>query len=111
MSQKAVFVRLNGGTYPEVFSSIPDEEEVIHLCKEYGYEQNDEMYAGDYIIAEYEWIDIGSGESDTDTFYDDETLLYMYDSDMFEELLEKDGHSIECVESGEYEILYSELGY
>lgn len=36
MSQKAVFVRLNGGTYPEVFSSIPDEEEVIHLCKEYG---------------------------------------------------------------------------
>ena len=61
---------------PEVFSSVPDYEEAIQICKDNGYEYQD--YYSNYYLLEYEWIDIGEGESGVDKFIDDETLLFLY---------------------------------
>lgn len=109
MSQTAVLVRVNGNLHNEVFSSVPDYDDAIQICKDFGYEASDGSFPGDYILVEYEWLDIGDGESGTDTFYDDETLLHIYDSYGYEEVIEADGYNVEVVESGSYEVLYEEL--
>lgn len=74
MSQKAVLVRVEGNLIPEVFNYVPNYDDAVYICKDYGYEYKD--YYSDYYMLEYEWIDIGEGESGTDEFIDDETLLF-----------------------------------
>ena len=48
MSQKAVFVRINGNLHNEVLFSVPDHDEMIQVCKDFGYESTDGEYDGDY---------------------------------------------------------------
>lgn len=109
MSQKAVFVRINGNLHEEVFTHVPDHDEMIQICKDFGYESTDERYDGDYIIVEYEWVDIGDGESGTDTFFDDESLCFLYDCYGWEKNFENMGYNTESIETGSDEVLYSEL--
>ena len=109
MSQKAVFVRLNGNLHNEVFPSVPDHDEMIQICKDFGYESTDGEYDEDYINVEYEWVDIGDGESGTDTFFDDESLCALYDSYEWEENFKNMGYNTESIETGSDEVLYSEL--
>lgn len=109
MSQKAVFLRINGNLHEEVFTSVPDHDEMVQVCKDFGYEAEDGQYDGDYINVEYEWVDIGEGESGTDTFFDDESLCALYDCHEWEKNFESLGYNVEIVESGSDEILYSEL--
>ena len=58
MSQKAVLVRVNGNLVQEVFNYVPDYEEAVQICKDEGYEV-DNNYFSNYYSVEYEWIDIG----------------------------------------------------
>lgn len=108
MSQSAVLVRVEGNLIPEVFSSVPDYEEAIQICKDNGYEYQD--YYSDYYLLEYEWIDIGEGESGVDEFIDDETLLFLYDSYGYENTIyEHFGLNVETVESGSIEVMLEDL--
>lgn len=109
MSQKAVLVRVDGNLVQEVFHSIPDEDDAIQICKDEGYESSDEIWY-DYLNVEYEWIEIGDGESGTDEFIDDETLLFLYDSYGYEDVIKEQFElDVETIETGSYEILFSEL--
>lgn len=110
MSQKAVMIRVNGNLHDEVFSHVPDNDEAIQICKDFGYESSDGDFDGDYILVEYEWLDIGNGESGCDEYLDDETLCFLYDSYGYEDVIkEQFGFNVETVETSSYEILYSEL--
>lgn len=109
MSQRAVFVRLNGNLHKEIFPSVPDYEEMIQICKDFGYEPSDGKLDGNYIFLEYEWIEIGNGESGADFFFDDDTLLYIYNSYEWENQFLELGYEVEIIETGSEEILYTEL--
>lgn len=108
MSQKAVFVRVEGNLISEVFHSVPDYDEAVQICKDNGYEYKD--YYSDYYILEYEWIDIGEGESGVDEFINDEVLLHLYDSPEFEDMVyEQFGLNIESIETGNIEVMLEDL--
>ena len=108
MSQKAVLVRVEGNLISEVFNSIPDYDDAVQICKDNGYEYQD--YYSDYYLLEYEWIEIGNGESATDEFIDDETLLHSYDSYEFEEIIYKQfGLDVESIEVGTIEVMLEDL--
>ena len=108
MSQKAVLVRVEGNLISEVFNSIPDYDDAVQICKDNGYEYQD--YYPDYYLLEYEWIEIGNGESATDEFIDDETLLHLYDSYEFEEIIYKQlGLDVESIEVGTIEVMLEDL--
>lgn len=110
MSQKAVMIRVNSNLVQEIYHSIPDENEAVKLCKDEGYNSNDGTFDGEYLLVEYEWLEIGEGESASDEFIDDELLLSLYDSYGYEDVI-KDAFDKEVtvIESGSIEILYSEL--
>lgn len=108
MSQKAVFVRVEGDLIPEVFNYVPDYNEAVQICKDNGYEYKNYYY--DYYCLEYEWIDIGEGESGTDKFIDDEVLLHLYDSPEFEEIVYSQfGLNMESIETGTIEVMLEDL--
>ena len=108
MSQKAVLVRVEGNLITEVFYSVPDYDEAVQICKDNGYEYED--YYSDYYLLEYEWIDIGEGESGTNEFIDYEVLLHLYDSPEFEEMVyEQFGLNIESIETGTIEVMLEDL--
>lgn len=109
MSQKAILVRVEGNLVPEVFHSIPDYEEMCHICKDNGWDGTEE-YISDSYHVEYEWLDIGEGESGLDSFIDDETLLYLYECRDFEHvLMSKYGLHVNVVESGGNAVLIDDL--
>lgn len=93
MSQRAVFVEVDGEQYEEIFHSVPDGEDCLSICLDMG------MESGEHEI-EYEWYEIGAGESDTDEFFIEEELLDMKRKDKFEEYMEKQGYETELVQSG-----------
>lgn len=108
MSQKAVLVRVEGNLIPEVFSHIPDYDEAVQICKNYGYEYKD--FYSDYYMLEYEWIEIGDEESGTDEFIDDKILLLLYGFfDYEEKIYELFGLNVETVETGTIEVMLEDL--
>ena len=108
MSQKAILVRVENNLIPEVFNYAPDYDEAVQICKDNGYEYKN--FYSDYYMLEYEWIDIGEGESGTDEFIDDDTLLYLYDSPEFEEMVYRQfGLNVETVETGAIEVMLEDL--
>lgn len=110
MSQKAVLVRVNGNLIQEVFNWVPDYEEMCQICIDNGYDGAEETSYTDYYNVEYEWIDIGEGESDIDSFIDDETLLFIYDAYGYEDVIKKSfGLDVEVVESGSVDVLFEDL--
>ena len=110
MSQKAVLVRVNGNLIPEVFHSVPDYDEMCQICLDNGYDGAEETSYTDYYNVEYEWIDIGDGESGVDSFIDDETLLFIYDAYGYEEVIKESfGLDVEVVESGNEVVMFEDL--
>ena len=108
MSQKAVLVRVEGDLIPEVFNYVPDYDEAVQICKDNGYEYKN--YYSDYYMIEYEWIDIGEGEYETDEFIDEETLLLLYDLyDCKEEIYKHFGLNVESIETGTIEVMLEDL--
>ena len=108
MSQKSVLVRVENNLIPEVFYSVPDYDEAVQICKDNGYEYKD--FYSDYYMLEYEWIDIGEGESGTDELIDEETLLFLYDSyDYEEEIYKQFGLNVESIETGTIEVMLEDL--
>ena len=93
MSQRAVFIEVDGEQYEEIFHSVPDEEDCLFICLDM------EMESGEHEIK-YEWYEIGDGESDTDEFFIEEELLRMKRKDKFEEYMEKQGYEMELIQSG-----------
>lgn len=108
MSQKAVLVRVEGDLIPEVFNFVPDYDKAVQICKDNGYEYKN--YYSDYYMIEYEWIDIGEGEYETDEFIDEETLLLLYDLyDCKEEIYKQFGLNVESIETGTIEVMLEDL--
>lgn len=112
MSQTAVMIMVNGSVHSEVYEHVPDYDEAIQICKDFGYESEDGDYPGDHIRVEYEWLEIGEGESGTDAFFSDDELVFLYNSGHYEENFKTHGgYDVECVESGNYNIEYYELDW
>ena len=93
MSQRAVFIEVDGEQYEEIFHSVPDKEDCLSICLDM------EMESGEHEIK-YEWYEIGEGESDTDEFFIEEELLRMKKEDRFEEYMKIQGCEMELVQSG-----------
>ena len=93
MSQRAVFIEVDGEQYEEIFYSVPDEEDCLSICLDM------EMESGEHEIK-YEWYEIGNGESDTDEFFIAKELLRMKKEDRFEEYMKIQGYETELVQSG-----------
>lgn len=110
MSQKAVLVRVSGNLIPEVFTHVPEYDDMLDICKDHGYDGTESI--SDYYLVEYEWIDIGEGESGLDQFIDDETLLAIYDSyDYARHIYETLGYDVEVIESGSEEVMLCDILY
>lgn len=109
MSQKAVLVRIEGNLIQEIFCSIPDYEDACQICIDNDWDGTENHYSN-YYNVEYEWIDIGEGESGIDSFIDDETLLYLYDCPDYEKVIkEQFGYDVETIESGNIEVFLDDL--
>ena len=109
MSQKAVLVRVEGNLIKEVFHSVPDYEEACAICVGNGWD-GETVQSSDFFNVEYEWLDIGEGESGMDSFIDDETLLYLYDTgDHVTVIKEQFGLDVNVIEFGDIEVLLKDL--
>lgn len=93
MSQRAVFIEVDGEQYDEILSSVPDEEECLSICLDMNMENSEHE-------IKYEWYEIGDGESDTDEFFTEKELLDVKRKDEFEEYMEKQGYTTGLVQSG-----------
>lgn len=100
MSQKAVMVRIQGTLYPKVLSYVPDYNDAIRICMLY----NPNLISSSRLEFDYEWIEIGSGKSGADTFYDEEVLLLLYGSSYedYRSVLQCAGDTVRTVEQGSY---------
>ena len=108
MSQKAILVRVSGNLIPEVFTHVPEYDDMLDICKDHGYDGTESI--SDHYLVEYEWIEIGDGESDADEFIDEETLLAIYDSYDYEKhIYETFGYDVELIESGSEEVMFYDL--
>lgn len=102
MSQRAVFITVNGNVVDEVFNSVPDYDDMVNTCEDEGYEYDED--SDYYANVEYEWIEIGEGESDSDYFFDDETLIHLYKTNG-----SYGNYEVESIETGEDEIPVKEI--
>lgn len=109
MSQRAVFVRVDGNLHSEVLTHVPDHDEMVQICKDCGYEATDARFDNDYLLVEYEWVDIGDGESGIDTFFSDEELCYIYDGYGWEDKLLSLGYDVNIIETGNDDVEFEEL--
>lgn len=109
MSQKAVLVSINGNLVQEVFHAVPDYEDACQICLDNGWDgTEDTIY--NYYNVEYEWLDIGEGESGADEFIDAETLLHIYGHHGYEEIIKESyGLDVEVVETGNIDVFFEDL--
>ena len=108
MSQKAVFVKIDNNIVPEIFSCVPDYDDAIQICRDYA--DKFKLYEGGVYELEYEWYDIGEGESGMDTFVEEERLLELYTHPFLEfGKLTLLGHEIDRIDSGSFSISAYEL--
>ena len=83
MSQRAVFIEVDGMLYNEIFRSMPDYDECVSIIKDIGLDTEGSV---DVVAA---WYEIGEGESDTDEFFKEAELLHLYDTDTLEKEMER----------------------
>lgn len=79
MSQRVVFVMVDGDLLPEVFRQLPDEAEALEIVENQIAEGNIEEKETCEVDAD--WYEIGEGESGMDTFIPEADLLVAYDKD------------------------------
>lgn len=106
-NQNATIVQLNGNLYPKILRYAPDYAEAIEICQDFGYEASQGKYGGDYILVEYEWLEI-EPKGDAGLIEDD-VLLALYGSYDFYDVLDDAGYNVNGVTSGSYEIGFDEL--
>jgi hypothetical protein len=93
MSQRAVFIEVDGMLYNEIFRSMPDYDECVSIIKDIGLDTEGSV---DVVAA---WYEIGEGESDTDEFFKEAELLHLYDTDTLEKEMERRGYSLMHVQT------------
>ena len=79
MSQTMRITEINGAFYPEIFTSFPDRDDAIALI-EYAVKDAWLSPSDEYEVVT-EWYEIGEGESNSDTFFADETLIDWYNKE------------------------------
>ena len=109
MSQTAVIIHVDGALHQEVYPSLPDHEEIVQICKDFGYTTEDAAYEGDDIDITCEWYEIGSGESGTDDFFSDEEILAKFSHDNCEKEFEAEGYELDAIQQETFTIYYDEL--
>lgn len=100
MSQTMRITEINGAFYPEIFTSFPDKDEAIALI-EYAVKDGWLSPSEEYDVCT-EWYEIGEGESNSDTFFTDETLIDWYNIGGVKEIIaqaKKRGFEIEHIQN------------
>ena len=95
MSQRAVFVEVDGNLFPEIQSAMPDYDDCVSIVRDMELDLDE----GDTCEVCAVWFEIGEGESDTDEFFPEESLLAWYESGTLEKEVEKQGHYLEEIQS------------
>lgn len=98
MSQTMRITEINGAFYPEIFTSFPDRDDAIALIE---YAVKDAWLSpSDEYEVRTEWYEIGEGESNTDTFFTDETLIDWYNKGGVAEIIrqaKEKGYEVEHI--------------
>lgn len=71
MAQKVVFIFVENELSEEILSFTPDKDELIQAARDMEYETSENDTG---VNVQFEWYDIGEGESDTDIFFSDKEL-------------------------------------
>lgn len=109
MSQRAILVSVEGNLISEVFHSIPDYDEAVQICIDNGWDGTEDTIYESYTV-EYEWLEIGEGESATDEFIDDETLLHIWGhNDRYEIIKKSYGLDVEVIQCNRIEVDFDDL--
>lgn len=112
MSQKACLISVDGELIRKVFDRVPEYvEDLIQILKDNGYTaEGYEHDVSDYYLVYYDWIEIGSDDDNIDYYVDDETLLDLYQTYAFEDVVtETLDVEVKTIDLGEYEVLYKDL--
>lgn len=110
MSQTMRITEINGAFYPEIFTSFPDRDEAISLI-EYAVKDGWLSASEDYEVNT-EWYEIGTGESNSDTFFTDETLIEWYNKGGVPEIIrhaEKQGYEVEHIQNDSITIEHCDI--
>lgn len=100
MSQTMRITEINGAFYPEIFTSFPDRDEAIALI-EYAVKDAWLSPSDEYEVVT-EWYEIGEGESNSDTFFTDETLIDWYNKGGVSEIIAQvkaKGYEVEHIQT------------
>ena len=111
MSQKACLISVDGELIRKVFDHVPEYDELIRILKDDGYTaEGYEHGVSDYYLVYYDWIEIGSDDDNIDYYVDDKTLLDLYQTYAFEDVVtETLDVEVKTIDLGEYEVLYKDL--
>lgn len=110
MSQTVVFITVGGTLHDEIWSKVPDHEECVQICRDFGFDED--IMRTDWtgsVTVEYEWIEIGNGESGTDAFLDEDLLLHIRGTYGWEEEIEKLGYTVDEVYAGSDKVCADEM--
>lgn len=110
MSQTIRITEINGAFFPEIFTSFPDKDEAISLI-EFAVKDNWLSPSDSYDVCT-EWYEIGEGESGTDTFFSDETLIEWYNKGGIREIIEqaaKRGYAVEYIQNDTVSIVAEDI--
>lgn len=95
MSQRAVFVEVDGILFPELQPGMPDYDDCVSIVRDMELEVGEDETCEVYAV----WFEIGEGESDTDEFFPEESLLAWYKGGTLEKEVEKCGYYLEEVQN------------
>lgn len=125
MSQEVVLIRIDNNVYGKVLRCMPNCEEVIEICKDYGYFYKNKADKNECIHVECQMIEIynnfGLGSSKLkenerliifeDSFVTDDELLSLYELglDDFIKGLEGKGFDVRVWQDEEFWVSYEDL--
>ncbi len=95
MSQRAVFLEVDGAIHPEVMHAMPDIDDCVAAARDLECEPCE----GDTCVVNATWYEIGEGESDTDNFFPEETLVEWRKNGKVEEEAGKRGYCVEVIQT------------
>ena len=95
MAQKVVFIFVENELSEEILSFTPDKDELIQAARDMEYETSENDTG---VNVQFEWYDIGEGESDTDIFFSDKELYQIMKNrkQNFQKEIEQRGFLCEC---------------
>lgn len=107
MSQRACLISVDGELIRKVFNHVPENiEDFVKILKDEGYTA-ETCKVGNYYLVYYDYIEI---DTDENNHIDDETLLDLYQTYAFEDVVaEYFGVEVTTLDMGEYEIWFEDL--